>query len=129
MADVFAGTGDYLARSKDIDLGPELDAIADEIQSYAIGLAAEHVNTADYANSLKVAIDRSSPSGRDRLVYSDDPAALAIEYGHHIADNEGGDSTDRAVRRRRRQADDRETRFVPGQHILGRAAEAARGTD
>lgn len=110
MADVFANVGSILARATDIDLGPVLDEVAHEIEAYAIGLASEHVETGDYAESIGVTIDRTSPSRRDRLVYSDDPAAMEIEYGHHAKRKDGG-----------------EGEFVPGQHILGRAAEAARG--
>jgi hypothetical protein len=110
MADVSAGVGDYLARSKDIELDGVLDEIAHEIEQYAVGLAAEHVKSGDYVDSIKVTIDRSSPSRRDRYVYSDDVAAMAIEYGH-LSGAQG----------------DEERTPVGGQHILGRAAEAARG--
>lgn len=111
MADVYAGVGDYLARSTEIDLSPELDEVAHEIEAYAVGLAAEHFQTGEYVSSIHVTTDRSSPSRRDRLVYSDDPAALSIEYGH-----------------RAQAADGSPGEWVEGQHILGRAAAAARGT-
>jgi hypothetical protein len=110
MADVYAGIGNYLARSKDIGLGPVLDEIADEIEQYAVGLAVEHVESGDYIESIRTVIDRQSPSGRDRFVSSDDPGALAIEYGHDLVDDDGNVVS-----------------HVAGQHIFGRAAEAVRG--
>jgi hypothetical protein len=110
VADVYAGTASILARATDIDLGPVLDEVAHEIEAYAVGLAAEHVQSTDYVRSISTAIDRTSPSRRDRLVYSDDPGALAIEYGHTAKTKDGGAGE-----------------HVEGQHILGRAAEAARG--
>ena len=110
MAEVFKGIGSQIARDKDIDLGPELDEVAREILAFAIGLAAEHVDTGDFARSLNISIDRSSPSRRDRLVYSDDPAALSIEYGH-VQRNKDGTPGE----------------FVEGLHILARAADAVPG--
>lgn len=107
MAEVFAGVGRAIARDKSIELDPILDEIAHRIEAYAVGLASEHVRSGDYVSSIAVTVDRLSPSGRDRLVYSDDPAALSIEYGH-----------------RTRKADGTIGEFVDGQHILGRAADA-----
>lgn len=107
MADVFKGIGTQLARAKDIDLGPVLDEIAHEIESFAVGLAAEHVETGDFAGSIGVTVDRTSPSRRDRLVYSDDPAVLSIEFGHDQVDENGISHG-----------------FVEGLHILQRAADA-----
>jgi hypothetical protein len=110
MADVFPGIGDYLARSNDIDLGSVLDEVAHGIELYAVGLAAEHVKSGDYVDSIKITIDRSSESKRDRYVYSDDVAAMSIEYGH-LSGSQG----------------DEHRTPVAGQHIFGRAAEAVEG--
>lgn len=101
---VYAGLGRWLARNIDTDL--ELEAIAGEVSAAAIGLAAEHIETGDFARSIHIRKDRLSPSGRDRLVYSDDPAALSIEFGHNVRTSDGG------------------LRPVDGLHILGRAADS-----
>ncbi len=108
MARVYNGTGRYLARSKDVELDPVLDEIAARIESHAIGLAAANIETGDYVSSIEVRKDRLSPSGRDRLVVSTDPAALAIEFGH-LSGRRG----------------DANRRPVPGQHIIQRAADTA----
>lgn len=105
MATVMRGLGRYLARSNDINLETDLDRIAGEVEAYAVGLAAEHVRTGDFARSIQTRVDRISPSGRDRVVYSDDPNALSIEYGHNARTKDG-------------------IRPVDGLHILGRAADA-----
>lgn len=109
MAEVYPGLGDWLAQSEEIDLDPALDEVAAKVLANAQSLAAQHVDTGAYAASLHVTVDRSSPSRRDRIVESDDPAAIAIEWGHvaHAADGAGT--------------------HVPGQHILARAADAAIG--
>jgi hypothetical protein len=109
MAKVDRGLGRYLARSSDVDLDPILDQIADEIEVNAIGLAAEHIKSGDYVDSIHTTVDKLSPSGRDRIVYSDDPDALAIEFGHLSGSRTSESRTP-----------------VAGQHILGRAADAVR---
>ena len=110
MADVYAGLGDYLAKSADIDLGPALDEVAHKIAAAATSLAAQHVESGDYISSIHVTTLHDSESGRDRFVYSDDPAALSIEYGHVAHTSEG------------------KGRRVEGQHIMGRAADSTVAT-
>lgn len=100
---------EWIARSPEIDLGPALREVADRILEFAIGLAAEHVESTDYVRSLNVVRDPTSPSRRDLSVGSDDPGALPIEKGH-VAHVKPGSSN--------------VPRFVEAQHILGRAAEA-----
>lgn len=109
MADVFAGVGDIIARAADIELDPVLDEVAHEIEAFAVGLAAEHVKTTTYVDSIGVTVDRSSPSRRDRLVYADDEAAMSIEFGHRATKKDGTLGE-----------------WVEGQYILTRAAAAAR---
>lgn len=103
MAEVDADLGEWLATSPDIDWEPALDEAADRIRSAAESMAASHAVTGEYGASIHVETDRGSPSGRDRLILADHPAAASIEYGHVAEDG---------------------TR-VPGLHILARAADSA----
>lgn len=97
MATVYKGTGVKIARLPDIQT--ELDSAAAEILARAKTGAAQHADTKHYLNSLKVG-STPGPSGvTDREVYSDDPAAVAIEFGH-LAEGKKGVS------------------WVPGQRIL-----------
>lgn len=56
---------------------PHLDRVAQQILGRARANAAAHAQTGEYMASLGV-----QRAGIDRLVYSDDPAAAAIEFGH-----------------------------------------------
>lgn len=80
MAKVYKGVGIKLAKLPDIQT--ELDSAAAEILERAKTGAAQHADTKHYLNSLKMG-STPGPSGVvDREVYSDDPAAIAIEFGH-----------------------------------------------
>ncbi len=86
MAEVYPGLGDWLATSPEIDLGPALDEVAAKVEQRAQGIAAAHSDTGEFAGSIRTEVDHSSPSGRDRVVFSDHPAAAAIEWGHVAPD-------------------------------------------
>lgn len=80
MATVYRGVGSQIARMK--ELAPALDEVADVVEKAILFVAAEHIDTTDYAHSVEVTIDKSSPSGQDRYVGPTDPAAIAIEFGY-----------------------------------------------
>jgi hypothetical protein len=67
--------------------------------------AAEHEDTGAYRRSLSVEKTTGPKGVPDYLVSTDDPGALAIEYGHMTPASKNSPGT-----------------FVPGKHILGRAA-------
>ena len=80
MANVYKGTGVKIARLPGIQ--PELDKAAAVILARAKAGAARHVDTSLYLNSLKVGTTPGKSGVVDREVYSDDPGAIAIEFGH-----------------------------------------------
>lgn len=87
MARVYDGTGRKLAKLDTVQA--ELDNAAAELLERAKEGAARHANTKHYLKSLKV---RSIPGEKgvmDREVYSDDPGAVAIEFGHLAAGKHG----------------------------------------
>lgn len=87
MSFVNKGTGRMIARlplSDDIGFGIA-DALADvghELELRVVGFAAEHIDSGEFLESIGTQFDRRSPSGKDVLVYSDDPHAVSIEFGH-----------------------------------------------
>jgi hypothetical protein len=80
MSNVYRGIGSQVARMK--ELGPVLDEVADVVEKAILFVAAEHIDTTDYAHSIEVTVDRSSPSGQDRYVGPTDPDSVAIEFGY-----------------------------------------------
>lgn len=87
MATVYAGTGTKIARLPGIQ--PELDKAAAQVLARAKGLASQHVKSAAYMNSLQMGTTPGAAGVIDREVYSDDPGAVAIEFGH-LARGKGG---------------------------------------
>ena len=72
-------------------------------------VAAAHRLTGNYLSKLSVVTAPSEKPSKvgtvqDRLIVADDEAAVSIEYGHMI-----------------RYKNARRVRYVPGQHIMGRA--------
>ena len=100
MAQVYKGIGTKIAKMPGVQ--PALDTAAATVLARAKTLAAGHVDTGAYAESLGVEKTPGKKGVVDRLVYSDDPAAAHIEYGH--------------ITRGPRP------RYVPGQFILTKAA-------
>lgn len=80
MAKVYDGTGVKIARLPGIQT--ELDSAAAEILARAKAGAARHADTKHYLKSLKMGTISGPRGVVDREVYSDDPAAIAIEFGH-----------------------------------------------
>lgn len=97
MANVYDGAGVKIARLPGIQ--PELDTAAAKILARAKAGAARHVDTKHYLKSLKVGATPGQRGVVDREVYSDDPGAVAIEFGHVARGKHGATS-------------------VPGQRIL-----------
>ena len=86
----------------------ELDRAADAVKARVIAEASRHKLTGAYIASIKIAnVPGRQGSGTrvtDRLIYSDDPNAMSIEYGHF----QGKRNTPNRKR-------------MPGQHIFERA--------
>lgn len=82
-----------------------MDAAAAGVQARIIAEATRHRLTGAFIRSIKIEkVPGRQGNGRlvtDRLIYSDDPAALSIEFGH-------------------RQGK-KNKRFIPGQYIFTRA--------
>ena len=114
MATVNKNAGVVVARIVGRD--PIMDQVAGKLLAKAVGRASRHVKTGSYIRSLKIANVPGKKGVRDRLVYSDDPAALSIEYGH--AQRRRGDHG-------RNSAD---FVFVPGQFILSGAIREMPGS-
>lgn len=89
MARVFRNANGAAAHMPGV--GPLLDKAAEEILGRARANAASHVRSGQYQASLGI-----SRGKLDRYVYSDDPQAIPIEFGHVTKSG----------------------RYVPGQHIL-----------
>lgn len=87
MATVFKGVGTKIARLPGVQ--PELDKAAAKILARAKAGASQHVRSGHYLNSLKIKTVRGKGGVIDREVYSDDPGAVAIEYGH-LTDGKNG---------------------------------------
>lgn len=100
MAKVYKGTGLKVAKLPGMQ--PALDGAARQVLAAAKGLAARHRKTGRYMSSLHAMPVQGEKGVVDRIIYSDDPGAGAIEYGH-LTDGET-------------------PTWVPGQFILTRAA-------
>lgn len=81
-----------------------LTATAHRIKATGEALAAESIQTGNYASSFGVETVPGERGVEDRLVYNDDEAAVVIEYGHLTPPTEKSPGT-----------------YVPGKHILRRA--------
>lgn len=97
MASVHKGAGTKIARLP--GLQPELDKAARAILVRAQGAAATREDSGAYLRSLGIQAVPGKRGVVDRLVYADDPGAVAIEFGH-LAQGKRGAT------------------WVPGQRIL-----------
>jgi hypothetical protein len=88
-------------RSAEMDIVAE--AIAREIRDLAIG----HSITGAFFESIDTAEIRGKRGVTDRIVYSADPAAVSIEFGHLTRLGRGVEGP---------------RQYVEGLHIFGRAA-------
>lgn len=59
----------------------ELTRLAGDVASRVRQAAAAHSDTGDFVRSIKTARTPGKGGVTDRLVFSDDPAAYAIEFG------------------------------------------------
>lgn len=89
MATVFGGVGAKIARLPGIQ--PLLDTAAAGIKARAVAniMSSSKEPTGAYASSLEVRSVPGKKGVRDRLVVANDPGALAIEYGHLEAGEDG----------------------------------------
>ena len=109
MAKVHRNAGLLAAQIAGFD--PEMDAAAERVKAEIQERAARHHDTGAFAESFDVRADLYRERGvMDRVVESDDPAALSIEYGHFTRRSKG--------RRLRR--------FVPGLMIVNEAVNSFR---
>ena len=87
-----------------------MDAAAERVKAEVKSRAARHHDTGAFADSFDVRADLYRERGvMDRVIESDDPAALSIEYGHLQGERGSG-----------------ERKFIPGQFIFNRAADRFR---
>lgn len=98
MARLFPNLELEVARVASLD--PAMDSAAAKVLARAKARASTHRKTGRYASSLKSKTVRTRQGVHDRVVYSDDPNAHIIEFGH--ASPSG--------------------KWVEGQHILRNAA-------
>lgn len=103
MATVHGNLGKIIGNDPGVQAA--LDVAAEKVLIRAQALAAGHVDTGAFSRSLGITKDKHRSGVVDRLVVATDPAALSIEVGHVAARKGIGPA-----------------RFVPGLHILGRAA-------
>lgn len=103
MAQVYKGIGTKIAR--EVGKHSVMDATAKKIQAKALANAARHRDTGEYSGNFKTKAIPGKKGVKDREVYNDHPAAVAIEYGHFVENPDGTLG-----------------KFVPGQFNLTRAA-------
>lgn len=84
-----------------------MDDVAEQVAGLARSLASAHKVTGKYLSGIGTERTRGKRGVTDRLAYVDDPAATFIEWGHVTR---GGEDM---IGPRK---------WVPGLHIMGRAA-------
>lgn len=99
MAKVFKGTGTKVAKLPGIQ--PSLDGAARDVLNRAKALASRRRDTGMYMRSLFAVPTRGEKGVIDRLVIAGDPAALPIEFGALVGEED--------------------PKFIPGQFIMTRA--------
>lgn len=89
---------------------PEMDRAANRLLHNIQAEAAQHNLTTAFMNSWEVAtVPGESGNGRrvsDRVVFTNDPGALSINYGHFARQPKGSDTI---------------PDFVPGKHVVEKA--------
>lgn len=98
MAQLFKKTGIEVARmaSESAAFDDEAEAVLAAVRANAAGIS----DTGDFLQSIGIEVEMGKKGVLDRVIYSDDEGAPAIEYGHKA----GGT-------------------FVPGHHVFTRVAE------
>lgn len=84
MAQVFKTAPVKAAKIAGLD--PEMDAAAARFEAVLQAEIAKFSKTGDFARSIKTRSISGKKGVRDRLVYSTDPGALSIEFGHMEGD-------------------------------------------
>ncbi|WHS51388.1 DUF5403 family protein [Rothia sp. SD9660Na] len=97
MAQVFKSTGDELARF--VSTTEAFDSEADKVHARVRSEAAKISETGEYLDSIGIDAFPGRKGVIDRVIYSDDDGALAIEFGRKTKD--GG--------------------FEPGKHVFAKA--------
>lgn len=103
MAEVVKDAGVRVARIA--GRSPVMDGYAEGLETMVRGFAARHIQTGHYMSSIGVATVPGRSGVMDRVVFSDDPQAHIIEWGHWNKDH---------------------TKWTPGQYIFQRAYEAVK---
>lgn len=80
MADVYRSAG--LEAALIAGVHPEMDRAAERLASVVRSEAAKSVKTGHFLASIKTAAVPGKRGVTDRIVYTDDPNAWSIEYGH-----------------------------------------------
>ena len=96
MAQVFKSTGDELARL--VSTTEAFDSEADKVHARVRSEAAKITDTGEYLSSIGIDAVPGLKGGIDRVIYSDDDGALAIEFGRKTKDG-----------------------FEPGKHVFAKA--------
>lgn len=65
---------------------PVLDAVAARLLANIQAEIAPHTDTGEYASSWRIEVRTGKNGVSDRYVYSNDPVAMDIEYGHPTPD-------------------------------------------
>lgn len=105
MAVVHSNVGVVVARI--VGNHAVMDATAQKVLARARQVAGQHRLTGTYLGSFQVSRVPGRSGVTDRLVSNTDKAAVSIEYGHFT---------------RQGRTSQAPPRFVPGQHIMGKAA-------
>ncbi|MFD5864358.1 DUF5403 family protein [Agromyces sp. NPDC127015] len=115
MAEVYAIA--HIEAARIVGGTSDLTALARDVRGRVRRqIMARAFDTGEFHSTVKIA-NRVGPYGvRDRVIYSDDPAALAIEYGHLVITRVKG-----ARRVRSTGA------FVPGKYPFTAAFQSMKG--
>jgi hypothetical protein len=108
MAQVYKGyngAGNQAARIA--GQSAEMDVVAEALARRAREIAIAHSVTGNFFNSIDTAEIRGKRGVTDRIVYTDDPAAVSIEFGHQTRLGKGIHGP---------------RSYVEGLHIFGRVA-------
>lgn len=95
----------------------EIEAAAHRVLLVWRAVAAYHTVTGQYARSLHLVRDRYGRGIRDWVVYTDDPNAMQIEYGHWLKVDSDHDGTATPT-----------GKYVPGLRIGNRAFDILKVT-
>lgn len=90
---------------------PVMDAVAHAVQAEAVAIATKHTDTGTLPKSIKTMVKTTRRAIKDRIVYSDHPQILSIEFGHF----------------QRPAAKGTPPKYVPGLHLFAKVAAKWRG--